>query len=86
MIAHEFFYMIFEWFGDCDVTNTDSAECYEMFAREMGGTAGATTSIGCCKPPAETSASASAAAAEVLSPLIPGLPSIPGVPREPFVV
>jgi hypothetical protein len=74
VIAHEWFHMIFEWFGDCDVANTDSAECYEMFAREMGGTAGATTLIECCRPPAGTTPPA-----EEPPPIITPTPALPGL-------
>ena len=81
VIAHETFHMIFEWFGDCEVANTDSAECYEMFAREMGGTAGPTTLIECCKPPAGTPPPA----VEPPPPIIPSLPPIPNLPFVPFL-
>ena len=78
VIAHEWFHMIFEWFGDCESANVDSAECYEMFAREMGGTAGATTAIACCKPPA-----GSTPADEPPSIITPAL-ALPGLLDFPF--
>ena len=78
VIAHEWFHMIFEWFGDCESANVDSAECYEMFAREMGGTAGATTAIECCKPPAGTTPAE--APPSIITPAL----ALPGLLDFPF--
>ena len=78
VIAHEWFHSIFQWFGDCGVTNTDSAECYELFAREMGGTAGATDLIDCCEPPGPPAPPAT------VPPQPPGPGQIPPIPSLPF--
>jgi len=69
VIAHEWFHSIFEWFGDCGITNTDSAECYEMFAREIAGTAAANQLEDCCAPPNQ----AVNPAADLLTPVTPFL-------------
>lgn len=80
VIAHEWFHSIFEWFGDCGITNTDSAECYEMFARELAGTAGATDLIECCVPPSQPTPPATVPPQPPVVPLTPPVPSLPFVP------
>ena len=53
-ILHEWFHLGFEWLGDCEQgRNVNNTVCYDMFARELDGTATPDDYADCCKPPAD---------------------------------
>lgn len=51
-IMHEWLHFGFDWLGDCEVRNRNNTVCYEMFARELVGTATPEDFADCCPPPA----------------------------------
>jgi hypothetical protein len=69
-ILHEWFHFGFTWLEDCGVSNRNNTVCYEMFARELVGTATAAAYNTCCVPPA----GALPALAGVPAPVAPGGP------------
>lgn len=51
-IMHEWLHFGFDWLEDCGVRNRNNTVCYEMFARELVGTAAPADYDVCCPPPA----------------------------------